>query len=237
MWWFKKNPNKDLDVLSAALQMALGDRLHSLMVFGSFARGDYRPGQSNVNVLIVSELSYEALLLIRPMLKKWHDKGYGMPVLVEPADIDDFARDFPIEFLDMADHHRLLWGENVIAPLKVNLQYLESQIEHDLAVMQLQLRQGLIRVGESPRRVREVLLKSRTSFFVLLSAAYRLLGDNAVRVDKMQATEKIVAHWRLDPTVIAELESLSTLEAGSLKTFAVRYLRLIESALARLREK
>lgn len=237
LFQLKRNPNKDLDALSATLQAALGDHLRSVMVFGSFARGNYRPGRSNVNVLIVAELPYEALLAMRPVLRKWQDKGYGMPVLVEPEDVDDFARDFPIEFLDMSDHHRLLWGDNLIANLKVNLMYLESQIEHDLALMQLQVRQGLIRAGDSPRRIREVLLKSRTSFYVLLTASYRLLGENEARIDKMQATEKMVAHWNLDRSVLAELESLDTREPGSLKTFAVQYLRLMEGALARLREK
>lgn len=233
----RNNPEKDLAALSEALQAALGDRLVSLMVFGSYARGDFRPGQSNVNVLVVAELPYESLLAIRPALKQWTSRGHGMPVLVEPDDVDDFARDFPIEFLDMADHHRLLWGENVIAPVKVNLMYLESQVEHDLAVLQLQLRQGMIRAGGNARRLREVLLKSKTSFFVLLKAAYRLLGENMVRVDKMEAAEKLVSHWALDGTALREIESVPAMDAASLKTFAVRYLRMIEGALARLREK
>ncbi len=236
-WLFRKrNPEKDLKTLSTALQEALGEQLKSVIVFGSYARNAYDPKRSNLNVLIVSDLPYQALVAMGPAVTSWLEKGHGQPVLVAPDDLDDFARDFPIEFMDMLDHHKVLWGDDVLAAFAIDNKHLESQIEHDLALVQLKLRQALVAAAEEPRKVRDALKGSFSSVTVLLMATYRLFHAKRSRLDKMQAAEKLTARWKLDGTILKDMEAVAQADDNALDDLVVRVLALIEAALVRLRK-
>ncbi len=221
----KRNPDKDLDRLSISLRDALGPRLKSVIVFGSHARGEYDPKRSNVNVLVVSDLSYESLELMGPAVRDWIRQGHILPVLVAPDDLDDFARDFPIEFLDMQDHRRVIWGEDVLANLKVDSKHLESQVEHDLALLQLRLRQSLALANRDVGIVRRALERSASSLRVLLAVARRLGDERAAGLDKMRA----------------DIPDLAAVRVGNkeveVRDFSKRYLSVIDAVLGHLRRK
>src|SRR5438105_889317 len=108
----KKDPERDLRVLTDALRSALADQLKSVIVFGSMASGEFHVERSDVNVLVVADVSFDGLGRMAPALKKWSAEGHTAPVVVGPSDLAGYARSFPIEFFDMLDHHRLLFGNN-----------------------------------------------------------------------------------------------------------------------------
>ncbi len=183
----KKDPEAALKKLNGALQKALGGRLKSIIVFGSFVRSGFDAKKSRIDVLVVADLSYESLEMMRPAIQNWMKKGHAVPVLVAPDDLDDFARDFPIEFVDMQSRHRVLMGPDVLTSLKVNKIHLESQVEHDLALLQLKLRQVLTSSGEKDLQVQRVFEKAVSSLHVIFSAAALLSEEKHAELDKMQA--------------------------------------------------
>src|SRR5205823_2188820 len=126
-----------------ALRSALGDQLKSVVVFGSMASGEFHPERSDVNVLVVADVSFDGLRRMGPALQAWIGKRHTPPVLIGPNDLAGYARSFPIEFFDMLDHHRLLFGNNPLPGLRVDPRHLHAQCEHDLALLQLKLRQTI----------------------------------------------------------------------------------------------
>ena len=62
------------------------------------------------------------------------------------------ADSFPIEFRDMKDHRKLLFGVDVIADVKVDPKYHRVQVEHELRAKLFRLRQQGAQVLSDPRR-------------------------------------------------------------------------------------
>jgi predicted nucleotidyltransferase len=233
-WWMKRkrNPEQDLETLTRSLGEALGERLKSVVVFGSLASGEFNPERSNVNVLVIADVPMDALQRLGPALQHWVKQGHQPPVLAEPDELPALARDFPIEFLDMRDSHRVLWGGDPLKDLSVDRQYLRAQCEHDLALLRLRLRQTIGAAGGDDRKIHQALTASLSSVLTLLRAAVRLDEDGA-KLDKMKAVERIAARAGFDASVLRQVKDLRP--GDPLQNLAARYLEIIDKALQYLR--
>src|SRR5437660_1237063 len=129
----RRKPELDLSELVESLQSALKTRLKSIIVFGSMASGEFHTEHSDLNVLVVADMAFDALEAIGPALQRWGKRGHTAPILAAPENMSGMARSFPIEFLDMLDYHRVVFGENALAGLTVDNRHLRAQVEHDLA--------------------------------------------------------------------------------------------------------
>lgn len=130
---------------TAEVRKAFGPSLLSVILYGSAASGEYVPGRSDLNFAIVlSEISLEALARCRPYLAGWRKDGIALPLLLTPADIHRSADTFPVEYLDICEHHVLLDGADYFADLQVDPRHLRFQIEHELKAKLLALRQAYL---------------------------------------------------------------------------------------------
>ena len=68
------------------------------VLYGSAARGDWVPGRSDVNVLLlVDDTSPAALRRLTPAVTEWHARGFSPPLIMGRAEWDRSADTFPIE--------------------------------------------------------------------------------------------------------------------------------------------
>src|SRR5262249_27175866 len=95
--------------LKQELANAAGQNFAGLILFGGLARGRYRPGKSDVNVLVLlHEASANALTAIAPALQTaWRAAGVE-PMLLTPGEVPRAAQAFPTKFLDIKNHHVVL---------------------------------------------------------------------------------------------------------------------------------
>ena len=80
-----------LDRVAATARTALGDRLHSAYLYGSYARGDY----DAVDILVLADVPREKLAAYKkPFLKATSDLGleYDIVVTVTLKDTDTFEK-------------------------------------------------------------------------------------------------------------------------------------------------
>jgi predicted nucleotidyltransferase len=233
LWWMKqkRNPEKDLKSLTAALQAAIGNQLKSVVVFGSLAREEFDPQRSNVNVLVIAELPIDNLRRMDSALKPWVAKGHLPPVMAEPDELPALARDFPIEFLDMREQHRVIYGEDPLAALKVDRHHLQAECTHDLALNRLRLRQAIASAGSDKARIRNILIASLSSTLTLLRASLRIDGDGE-KLDKMKAAQEWSKRVGFDSSVFQHIK-----DAGSdAHQVAAVYLEAIDKVLNYLRK-
>ena len=121
--WFTKKKSADhaLKELVDGLSKALGPRLLSILLYGSKASGEFHEDRSDVNVFILLEnASEETLKLMSQSLRRWVKAGHSMPVFIQKSELQIYADSLPIEFLDMQDHHQLIFGSNPLQGLKVS---------------------------------------------------------------------------------------------------------------------
>lgn len=136
---------KKLDGLVSELKGALGDELVAVMLFGSAARGEFREGRSDVDLVVVlSDATAEALDRIsNPLRLALFSSRIEAMVLVE-SEISRAADVFPLFYDDIRSCHVLLHGRDPFASLEINNAHRRLRIEQELREASIRLRRAVI---------------------------------------------------------------------------------------------
>jgi hypothetical protein len=171
---------KPLEQLVAKLQAAFGDRLVSVVLYGSAASGDHQPKFSDYNVLcVLKQIGRAELEASEPVFQWWRAQGSPAPLLLTEAEVAGSTDCFAIEFHDIRQHHLLLHGRDVITPLVLDDCFYRAQVEHDLRAKLLRLRQKAAGMLSEPDQLRRLLADSVSTFCVLFRHALALHGVEA----------------------------------------------------------
>ena len=160
------------------MRAAAGANLLSVVLYGSAADGEFHREYSDLNLLcIVSDTSFAALAKIAPVADWWRGKKHHPPLVITAQDLKTSADVFSIEFLDMKQRYRVLFGEDVLRGLDVPMQLHRRQIEYELREKLFLLRQHVLLAGTDEKRLWEVMLRSLSSFTTLFRHVLVELGD------------------------------------------------------------
>src|SRR5579863_9762852 len=121
-----------LEQIVERLKTALGGHLVSVVLYGSAATGDLQKGYSDLNVLcVLSEITPRELACVAPVFRWWRGLGNPAPLLLTRREFATSTDCFAIEFHDIRDQHRVLYGEDVIQELQVDDSFYRAQVEHE----------------------------------------------------------------------------------------------------------
>jgi predicted nucleotidyltransferase len=164
------------------LKEAFGDRLLSVVLYGSAARGDYREGVSNLNLLvIVRAADAETLRRGTALAREWAEAGNPPPLILGEAEWRDSADVFAIEYADMKDAHVALIGGDPFEGITIEWSDLRLQCEHELKAKQIQLREHYILSADRPEEIGGLLKRSFPTFLTLFRTGLRLAGEAVPR--------------------------------------------------------
>ena len=173
-----------LDRLKEELARAAGANLAGLILYGGLARGRYRSGRSDVNVLILlNDASATALSAIAPALTMAWRSAAVEPMLLTPGELAGAARTFPTKFLDIKNHHIVLSGTEPLANLEVPRQHLQLRNEQEFRNLLLRLRRGYVRSGTDERVLARLLVRTARPFALELSVLLYLAGKKVPEED------------------------------------------------------
>jgi len=171
---------KILSQLVERLQKAFGERLVSVVLYGSAAADDHNPKFSDYNVLcVLTEVTPRELAASTETFRWWREKASPAPLLLAEHEVATSTDCFAIEFTDIQRHHKLLFGKDVVTPLAVDRSFYRAQVEHDLRAKLLRLRQKAAGMLADPDLLRRLLLDSVSTFCVLFRHAMMLHGVEA----------------------------------------------------------
>lgn len=169
-----------LAVLVNRLVKAYGDTLVSVILYGSAAAGDRHGAYSDLNVLcVLSQLTPGELAKSGPIFEWWRDLGNPAPLLMTEAETRASADCFPIEFRDMHESRKVLFGRDVVADLVVDPRYYRAQLEHELRSKLLRLRQYAAAALNDRDALLKLCLDSVSTFCVLGRHALLVAGGSA----------------------------------------------------------
>ena len=167
----KKNSGgkeQKLTELVERLQKSFGDRLVSVVLYGSGSTDDWNQDRSDLNVLcVVSRISSDELRSAQPILHWWEQKGNPPPLLLTADEVRTSTDCFPMEFHDMRQHRRILQGADVIEDLALDDKFYRAEVEHELRAKQLRLRQQAAEVLAEPEPLLRLMTDSISTFCVL----------------------------------------------------------------------
>jgi predicted nucleotidyltransferase len=168
---------QQLEELVERLRKAYSNRLVSVILYGSAAAGDHHEKFSDLNVLcVLDDVTPEALGDSEPIFKWWRERGNPSPLLMSEEEVRTSTDCFPIEFHDMAERRRVLFGKDVIEGLVIDKVFYRAQIEHDLRAKLLRLRQKAADVLNDQEALLRLMIDSVPNFLVLARHALLISG-------------------------------------------------------------
>jgi hypothetical protein len=160
------------DLVSRMKEFA-ADNLESMILYGSAARGDYKEGHSDLNVLcILRSIAARELTRVTPVVHWWcKNQNEPAPLFFTAEELRRSADVFSIELLDMQDSRRVLFGPDIVDNIEVPMNLHRVQVEHDLSTLLLKLRQHFLLTGQKESELRNAAAKSSSSALALLRHA------------------------------------------------------------------
>jgi hypothetical protein len=182
-----------LDELVTQLRAAYGERLNSVVLFGSAAAGEHIPKRSDYNVLLLlNEIDASTLASASAVARAWSDAGNPPPMTMTVDEWRGSADVFPMEYADILDRHRVLYGTPPFDGVSVSMNDLRLQLENQAMGKLLQLRQGALLAGTDGKRQAELIAASLSTMMVLFRAVLRLKGEKPA-TDNSAVAERVSA--------------------------------------------
>lgn len=181
------------------IELLYGDDLVSVVLYGSAARGEYRPGVSDLNILVLLKgINPPTLRRGSPLARKWVKGGNQTPLMFGEAEWRGSADVFPIEYSDMRDAHRVLFGIDPFEGMEIDNEHLRLQSEHELRAKLIQLREHYVLSAEKPKELGQLLISALPTFLTLFRTLLRLMG-RAVPRESGEVIDAVAAEIGFEP--------------------------------------
>ena len=233
-------PEEKINDFVKRVRDAAGSNLESVILFGSAVSGDFHSGLSNLNLFcVLRDSSFASLQALAPVAKWWDRQKQPPPLCMTRKELQRSTDVFTIELLDMQQHHRVLFGEDVVQGLRISMHVHRVQVEYELREKLILLRQQILLASGNDSRLWDLLLHSVPSFGTLFRHALIALGD-ASPAARRDAVQSLSTRVGFDPTALNQVLDAREHKAASRKIdindLVARYLATIEKVTAAVDE-
>lgn len=150
---------------------------YAAVLYGSLARGEFLPGRSDINLLVILPGIWPRLLdELRPGLRAWAGHGFPPPLLFTT---EEWARAHDVYQLELADilaSYRVLRGQDPVAGRRLDPRLLRRALERELRGKVLRLRQAYGTAGSEPETLGATATASAGTALVMLRGVLALHG-------------------------------------------------------------
>jgi hypothetical protein len=158
----------ELKELVAKLENAFHDRLVSVIQYGSAAVEGHHDAFSDFNILcVLKQVTPRELGDGEPVVRWWRGRGHISPLLMSEDEASHSADRFPVEFRDMQERRKVLYGVDIIADLYVDPKYFRVHLEHELRAKLFRLRQQAAGVLSDDAALMKLCVDSVSTFCLL----------------------------------------------------------------------
>lgn len=238
---FARTPSRDpnriregLQQLCDALNARLGDKLESIILYGSFARfGELETEYDSVNLMfVVRDVESRTLDQMSTVIASTERDIPLTTMTLTGEDLTSSCDVFPIKFHHMQTHHAVLSGNDVLADLEISDGHLRLRCEQQLKNLMLRLRAAYIHHNQSSRQLQATLLEANRSFLQDIEAClYVRTGIVPESADDL--SETFGSEFGLDAGVVNEIRELrgtAIRSVDELKGLFDRLMKLVHDA-------
>ena len=168
----------------------------SAALYGSAASGEFSATHSNVNlVIILRDTSISSLSKIAPVLNKGKFSLLNTVFFTEEY-VKSSADVFPVEFLDIKENHKTLYGKDVFTDLNIDIKNLRFQCEQELKSKIINIKKVYLSNINNPG-LDKLLIRFFTSSLHLLRNILRLKSGRTV-YKKEDIINSIAVEFNID---------------------------------------
>jgi hypothetical protein len=209
-----------LEELVSQLSKAYGNALRSIVLYGSAAAGE-QTKRSDQNVLvIVDALDPDRLAAASAASRAWAEAGNPAPLTLKTGEWRGSADIFPMEYADILERHRVLYGDAPFEGIHVELSDLRLQLEQEAMGKLIKLRQGILAAGNDGQRQIDLVGASVSAIMIVFRAFLRLHSEKPPG-DNVALVEAVARRAGFDPAPIVRVvqhargeSKLTTAEVG-----------------------
>jgi predicted nucleotidyltransferase len=174
------------------------DQLEGVLLYGSAVRGEFLPGRSNLNLLLLVS-SYDQALLkgYEAIHRRWSKEQIVAPLFLTEAELRSSASVFPLEYLEIQEQHRVLGGRDPFVGFHIEAHRLATEVQQGLMAAVLRLRQRYVEGNATEEAALILLPLSITSLLPLLRGIQRMQG-RAVKFQSEELIKDVEEQLKLD---------------------------------------
>jgi len=218
---FPKKPEEIFPEITADFSRVFGNDLVSVILYGSAAGDDYRPGKSDINFLVaLSEKGIDNLESGIEMISKWRKRMVAVPLVMTKSFINSSLDSYPIEFLNIKRTYVTVFGEDVLKELSFKPDLLRLQCERELKGKTLHLREGLLRTEGKEKKIRELIKMSFTAFISIFNALLYLKGIK-MPGERREIIRSVAGEFGVNPEVFLKCADIKE-DRGNFSSYEVK---------------
>lgn len=224
-----KDPNEIFEEIISDYRALFSDDLVSIIVYGSAASGDYRPGKSDINLMIVlSDEEIEHIDKAFKTIAKWNKSKVAVPLFLTEQYIETSTDVFPIEYLNFQRNHFLVYGKDVLTDLIFDRGDVRLQCEREIKGKLLILREAYLETEGKGKALKNVLDHSLQAFVAIFTALL-FLREREIPLENRDIVAATSEAFQLDSDLLNKLldvkEEKSKLNDTEMKTLFRNYLK------------
>ena len=156
----------------------LGDNVKTILIYGSGAGVNYNPGISNVNVAVIVDWLDFAVLKKTLVLVKWgRQHKIAPPLFLTKEYVLNSLDVFPIEFSEIKEQHKIIFGEDFFADLNIPLKDVQLLCEQQIKGKLLHLRQAYLDIGSNPALLKNFVSRAFSDLIPVFRRLIHLKGQ------------------------------------------------------------
>lgn len=228
-----KIPEQIFEHFTDDYKNAFGDSLVSILLYGSAASGEYVYKKSDINFLVIlNEQGIGQLNKALPLIKRWQKRKVSTPLILTAEYVSSSLDSFPIEFLIMKQNYKVIFGEDILADLKIKDKDLRLQCEREIRGKLLHLRENYLNTYGNTRLIKHLLRLSLPTFTSIFSA---LLHLKKVKIpsSKKDILKSTANEFGIDYSVF---EKLIKLNENGIKLKKEQLNQLMEQYIGEIRQ-
>jgi hypothetical protein len=194
----------ELNELVERLSKAHRENLESIVLYGSAASAKPDEARTKKVLVVLDRIAPADLKSAHDVAEWWRSEGNPVPVYFTSEEIADSSDVFPIEFIDMSQARRVLYGKDPFEGLAISTENLRHQLEYELRAKLLRLRRLYIPASRNPRQLAKLMTDSLANFAVLFRHVLTMLGKEAP-FNRRECVEKLADELKLDKKVLSRV--------------------------------
>lgn len=200
-----KDPKEIFPSIVDDYKSLFGEDLVSVILYGSAASSDYRPGKSDINFMIVlSERGIDSLDHAFEVIARWKKRNVATPLFLTQAYVKTSLDVFAIEYLNFQNNYELVYGKDILNDLSFDREFLRLQCEREVKGKLLLLREAFLESRGKGKYLQQLIADSLGAFVAIFNALLHLKGKDVPR-HKREVTREACQALDMDSRLFEKL--------------------------------
>ncbi len=211
-----------MDKIINEIKMILNKNIVSIVEFGSEEK-------RNNYLIILKKLDFSVLNKIKPVMIKQRKQKLPVPLFFTEEELYDASDVFPLEFLDIKEPHKTIFGKDVINKITFDKRHIRNQIEFELRSKLIHLRENYIWVKDDNEL--RGLLSSAVPSLMPLFYGLLFLKDTRPSHRLGNLFRQVAKEYKVDLSILLEINDLDKCKGKELHNKVKELMKLLEEMI------